>query len=208
MLSIPFNAPSNSSSMSFTYPPTSKISKQSTAIDYCKPSRQNQKRRSPLFNKRSSSPSLRLGHRRRHSPSLHSRVSSFPWSFINLWFLYSTSVCGFCIQLLCVVLCCVFHDTSVGLLILRLIPLFLLVPLLYLDIPLFTLHFSYEFTLQLDTPFLLLCLTNSKMHPNCLFKCLHETNYHFRTTVLALYSFWYVSVKRWSSHSKQISNEF
>ena len=28
-----------------------------------------------------------------------------------------------------------------------------------LDIPLFTLHFSDEFTLHLDTPFLLLCLT-------------------------------------------------
>ena len=93
MISIPFNAPSDSSSLSFTYPATRKISKQSTAVDESKPSRQNQKKRSPLFNKRSSSPSLRLGHRRRHSPSLHSRVSCFPWSFINLCFFGFNRLC-------------------------------------------------------------------------------------------------------------------
>ena len=78
MLSIPFNALSESSSMSFTYPPTTKLSKQSTPVDERKPSTQNQKKRSPLFNKRSSSPSLRLGHRCHHCGSLHSRVSCFP----------------------------------------------------------------------------------------------------------------------------------
>ena len=113
MPSIPFNAPSNSSSMSFTYPPTSKISKQSTAIDYCKPSRQNQKKRSPLFNKRSSSPSLCLGHRRRHSPSLHSRVSCFPWSFINLCFFGFNRLCVVFVFNFCVWFSVVFSMTLV-----------------------------------------------------------------------------------------------
>ena len=78
MLSIPFNALSESSSMSFTYPPTTKLSKQSTPVDESKPNTQNQKKRSPMFNKCSSSPSLCLGHRRRHCGSLHSQVSCFP----------------------------------------------------------------------------------------------------------------------------------
>ena len=69
-----FNAPSKTTSMNCTYPPTTKPSKQSTH-DTSKPITRNSLKRSPLFFISSSSPSLRLGHRCRHFGSLHSRVS-------------------------------------------------------------------------------------------------------------------------------------
>ena len=69
-----FNAPSKTTSMNCTYPPTTKPSKQSTH-DTSKPITRNSLKRSPLFFISSSSPSLRLGHRCRHFRSLHSRVS-------------------------------------------------------------------------------------------------------------------------------------
>ena len=95
MLSIPFNALSEASSMSFTYPPTTKLSKLFTPVFVCKPSTQNQKKSSPLFNKCSSSPSLRVNHRCRHCGTIHSWVSVIPWSFIKvIMCLYLTiSVC-------------------------------------------------------------------------------------------------------------------
>ena len=84
MVSIPFNALSEASSMSFTYPPTTKLSKLFTPVFVCNPSMQNQKKSSPLFNKRSSSPSLCVNHRCRHCGTIHSRVSVIPWSFIKV----------------------------------------------------------------------------------------------------------------------------
>ena len=78
MLSIPFNALFEASSMSFTYPPTTKLPKLFTPIFVCNPSTQNQKKSSPLFNKRSSSPSLCVNHRCRHCGTIHSRVSVIP----------------------------------------------------------------------------------------------------------------------------------
>ena len=117
MLSIPFNALSEASSMSFTYPPTTKLPKLFTPIFVCNPSTQNQKKSSPLFNKCSSSPSLCLGHRCCHCGTIHSQVSCIPWSFIKVWFfvfnrfyvvcvfnnvcLICSLLCGFCIKCLC-----------------------------------------------------------------------------------------------------------
>nr|POE97537.1 hypothetical protein CFP56_17057 [Quercus suber] len=73
MPSIPFNALSKSSSISCTYPPTTKLSKHSTAVDERKPITRNLQKRSPLFNKHSSSPSLHLGHHCCHCRCLHSQ---------------------------------------------------------------------------------------------------------------------------------------
>lgn len=76
MPSIPFNALSESSLMSCTYPPTTKLSKHLTPVDESKPITWKEQKRSLLFNKCSSSPSLHLGHRCRHCGSLHLWVSS------------------------------------------------------------------------------------------------------------------------------------
>ena len=135
MLSIPFNALSEASSMSFPYPPTTKLSKLFTPVFVCNPSMQNQKKSSPLFNKRSSSPSLRVNHRCRHCGTIHSRVSVIPWSFIKvIMCLYLTiSVCFvYWIMSVWSALCCVVFvlNVYVGLLILGLIPLYQLLPLL------------------------------------------------------------------------------
>ena len=117
MLSIPFNALSEASSMSFTYPPTTKLSKLFTPVFVCNPCTQNQKKSSPLFNKHSSSPFLRFSHRCHHCGTIHSWVSCIPWSFIKVWFfvfnrfcmvcvfnnvcVICSLLCGFCIQCLC-----------------------------------------------------------------------------------------------------------
>ena len=95
MVSIPFNALSEASSMSFTYPPTTKLSPLFTAAFVCNPSTQKQKKNSPLFNKRLCSPSLCVNHRCRHCGTIHSQVSLIPWSFIKvIMCLYLTvSVC-------------------------------------------------------------------------------------------------------------------
>ena len=70
MSSIFFNAPSSSSSMNCTYPPTNKPSKQRKHGN-CKPITLNKRTRSSLFFLRSSSPSPCLGHRCHHYGSLH-----------------------------------------------------------------------------------------------------------------------------------------
>ena len=135
MLAIPFNALSEASSMSFTYPPTTNLSKLFTLVFVCNPSTQNQKKSSPLFNKRSSLPSLCVNHRCRHCGTIYSRVSVIPWSFIKvIMCLYLTvSVCFvYWIMSVWSALCCVVFVLNVymGLLILGLIPLYQLLPLL------------------------------------------------------------------------------
>ena len=118
MVSIPFNALSEASSMSFTYPSTTKLSKLFTPVFVCNPSTQNQKKSSPLFNKRLSSPSLHVNHCCCHCGTIHSRVSVIPWSFIKviMFFVFNrfcvfcvlnnvyvicSLLCGFCIKCLC-----------------------------------------------------------------------------------------------------------
>ena len=160
MLSIPFNALSESSSMSFTYPPTTKLSKQSTPVDERKPNTQNQKKRSPLFYKCSSSPSLRLGHRCHHCGSLHSRVSCFPWSFIKVWFFVFNCLCVVFVFNVCVVfsmtLVCGFIDPSCN----TIVSLTTSVEFGYIWV--YFIFFMWAY------------LTDCKMHLNCLFKCLNE----------------------------------
>ena len=164
MLSIPFNALSESSSMSFTYPPTTKLSKQSTPVDESKPIMQNQKKRSPLFNKSSSSPSLRLGHPCHHCGSLHSRVSCLPWGFINLWFFVFNRLCVVFVfnvyvwfsVVFSMSLVCGFIDPSCN----TIVSLTTFVVFGYMWV-----YFTF---------FMWACLTNYDMHPNCLFKCLNE----------------------------------
>ena len=109
-----FNAPFESSSMSCTYPPTTKSSKQSTH-GTSKPIMRNSLNHSPLFFLRSSEPSLRYGHRCRHCGSLHSRVSCV-WSScsLNCWCGYivfhkASSIYGFlCSTFVRCVCVCVF----------------------------------------------------------------------------------------------------
>ena len=108
MSSIFINAPSFSSSMKCTYPPScNKPSIQELKRSNCNPTRNKWTHSFVLC---SSSPSLCLGRRCRHCRSLHSRVLfcltfhtlwsiaiwlyCFPWTHFNLWF---------CVQRLCVV---------------------------------------------------------------------------------------------------------
>ena len=128
MVSIPFNALSEASSMSFTYPPTTKLSKLFTPVFVCNPSTQNQKKSSTLFNKCSSSPSLRVNHRCRHCGTIHSQVSVIPWSFIKV------IMCLYLIVSVCFVYWIMFVWSAlcgvVFVLILGLIPLYQLLPLM------------------------------------------------------------------------------
>ena len=82
--SMLYPKPLQASSMSFTYPSTTKLSKLFTPVFVFNLNAQNQKKSSPLFNKRSSSPSIRVNHRCRHCGTIHSRVSVIPWSFIKV----------------------------------------------------------------------------------------------------------------------------
>ena len=115
MVSIPFNALSEASSMCLTYPPTTKLSPLFTAAEVCNPSTQKQKKNSALC-----SPSLRVNHRVCHCGTINSRVSVnpfihqslIPWSFsmclyltVSVYFVYWTLmsvICslflGFCIN--------------------------------------------------------------------------------------------------------------
>ena len=113
MSSIFFNAPTSSSLMNCTYPPTNKPSKQ-RKHDNCKPITQNKRTQSPPFFLRLCSPSLHLGRRCRHYGSLHSQVRLFIiFDLLVCGYIvfHETSICGFvfnvcvwfCVQRLCVV---------------------------------------------------------------------------------------------------------
>ena len=105
-------APSESSAMNCTYPPTTKPSKQSTHSN-CKPITRNMLTRSPLFFLRSSSPSLRLGHHCRHCGSLHSWVSCYNfscslicWCVVILFSMRLHQSVVFSVQRLCMIFLC------------------------------------------------------------------------------------------------------
>ena len=167
MQSIPFNALFEASSMSFTHPPTTKLSKLFTPVFVCKPSTQNQKKSSPPFNKRSSSASLRLGHRCRRCGIIHSRVSCFPWSFIKVWsFVFNR--CGInlcCVVLYCVVPCCVVLYGFIN-------PSFMSIVSVTTSVEFGTTFVEFGNMGVYFIFFSWACLT-CKMHPMCLCKCLN-----------------------------------